>query len=105
MNLTAGSLYNLTMDPYEKYDMLFNGAVANRNPTTSPGRYAGMDNGWAGTLLGPVRAEFNKSIVQYPNIERFPGGGGNDENPNLQNPKNPLPYDPIKVPKTLGTGD
>ena len=42
-----GSTYNLTMDPYEKYDMTFNGAVAVRNPTTSPGRYAGMDNGWA----------------------------------------------------------
>jgi hypothetical protein len=24
--------------------------------------------------------------------------------PNLQNPKNPLPYDPIKVPKTVGSG-
>ena len=48
LNLGAiGSTYNLTMDPYEKYDMMFNGAVATRNPTTSPGRYAGMDNGWA----------------------------------------------------------
>ena len=46
-----GSTYNLTMDPYEKYDMTFNGAVATRNPTTSPGRYAGMDNGWAISLL------------------------------------------------------
>ena len=25
-----GALYNLTMDPYEKYDMFFNGAVASR---------------------------------------------------------------------------
>ena len=33
------------MDPYEKYDMMFNGAVSTRNPTSSPGRYAGMDNG------------------------------------------------------------
>jgi len=24
--------------------------------------------------------------------------------PNLQNPKNPLPYDPIKLPKTIGAG-
>ena len=45
------SLYNLTMDPYEKYDMMFNGAVSTRNPTSSPGRYAGMDNGWAISLL------------------------------------------------------
>ena len=52
LNLGAiGSIYNLTMDPYEKYDMTFNGAVATRNPTTSPGRYAGMDNGWAISLL------------------------------------------------------
>ena len=46
LNLGAiGSTYNLTMDPFEKYDMTFNGAVATRNPTTLPGRYAGMDNG------------------------------------------------------------
>ena len=45
------SLYNLTMDPYEKYDMMFNGAVATRNPPSSPGRYAGMDNGWALSLI------------------------------------------------------
>ena len=52
LNLGAiGSTYNLTMDPYEKYDMTFNGAVATRNPTSSPGRYAGMDNGWAISLL------------------------------------------------------
>ena len=47
-----GSTYNLTMDPYEKYDMTFNGAVAVRNPTSSPGRYSGMDNGWAISLAG-----------------------------------------------------
>jgi arylsulfatase len=96
------SVYNLTMDPYEKYDMMFNGAVATRNPTSSPGRYAGMDNGWVGSLLGIVQTEFNKSIVQYPSIERAPGGASTDENPNLQNPKNPLPYDPMKLPKTVG---
>ena len=26
--------------------MTFNGAVSARMPTTSPGRYAGYDNGW-----------------------------------------------------------
>ena len=26
------SIYNLTMDPYEKYDMTFNGAVSNPQP-------------------------------------------------------------------------
>ena len=49
--------------------------------------------------------EFNKSIVQYPNIERFPGGASNDMIPNLQNPKNPLPYDPMNAPTTVGVGD
>ena len=24
--------------------------------------------------------------------------------PNLQNPENPLPYDPMKLPKTIGAG-
>jgi arylsulfatase A-like enzyme len=102
LNLGAiGSIYNLTMDPYEKYDMLFNGAVSTRNPTTSPGRYAGMDNGWAISLMDIPISEFNKSIVQYPSIKRFPGGASNDNIPNLQNPENPLPYDPIKLPKTI----
>ena len=90
------------MDPYEKYDMMFNGAVATRNPTTSPGRYAGMDNGWAISLVDIPLTEFNKSIVKYPNIKRFPGGASNDMIPNLQNPENPLPYDPMKLPKTIG---
>ena len=90
------------MDPYEKYDMFFNGAVSTRNPTTSPGRYAGMDNGWAISLMDVPIGEFNKSIVKYPNIERFPGGASNDMIPNLQNPRNPLPYDPIKLGKTIG---
>ena len=104
-NLGAiGSTYNLTMDPYEKYDMMFNGAVSTRNPTTSPGRYAGMDNGWVFSLVDIPLTEFNKSIVKYPNIERFPGGASNDLKPNLQNPKNPLPYDPTTLPKTIGGG-
>ena len=105
--LTMGavpSIYNLTMDPYEKYDMMFNGAVATRNPTSSPGRYSGMDNGWAHSLIDIPLTDFNKSIVKYPNIERFPGGASNDMIPNLQNPKNPLPYDPMKLPKTIGAG-
>ena len=97
-----GSTYNLTMDPFEKYDMTFNGAVATRNPTSSPGRYAGMDNGWAISLLDIPLSEFNQSIVKYPSLKRFPGGASNDMIPNLQNPENPLPYDPMKIPKTMG---
>ena len=45
------SIYNLDHGPYEKYDMMFNGAVSTRNPPSSPGRYAGMDNGWALSLI------------------------------------------------------
>jgi hypothetical protein len=100
LNLGAiGATYNLTMDPYEKYDMTFNGAVSVRNPTTSPGRYAGMDNGWVISLVDVPLTEFNKSIVKYPNIKRFPGGASNDLIPNLQNPQNPLPYDPTTMPR------
>ena len=66
------------MDPYEKYDMTFNGAVSTRIPTTSPGRYAGYDNGWAVSLMAVPIGEFDKSIVDFPNIKRFPGGASND---------------------------
>ena len=45
-NLGAiGAAYNLTMDPFEKYDMTFNGAVAARLPQPSAGGNP-QDNGW-----------------------------------------------------------
>lgn len=91
-NLGAiGALYNLTMDPFEKYDMIFNGSVSTRVLTTSAGRYAGWDNGWALSLLEPVMIEFDKSVMKYPNIRRYPGGASNDLVPDLQHPDNPLP--------------
>jgi len=31
-----GAIYNLTMDPYEKYDMTFNGAASTRVLSSSP---------------------------------------------------------------------
>ena len=94
------------MDPFEKYDMTFNGAVSTRMPTTSPGRYAGYDNGWALSLIEPVIMEFDKSVVDFPNIKRFPGGASNDMTPDLQNPANPVPLMDIhKVVKTIGMGD
>jgi arylsulfatase len=86
-----GATYNLTMDPYEKYDMTFNGAVSTHTTTTSPGRYAGYDNGWVVSLMYIPLEEFDKSIVDFPNIKRFPGGASNDMSPNLQDPANPLP--------------
>ena len=95
-----GALYNLTMDPFEKYDMIFNGAMASRLPKTSPGQYAGMDNGWALSLTQPVLAEFDKSIVDFANIKRIAGGASNDMIPNLQNPENPLPYMDFKKPSS-----
>jgi arylsulfatase A-like enzyme len=65
---SIGSLYNLTMDPFEKYDMVFNGAMASRMPKSSPGQYAGEDNGWILSLIYPALIEFDQSIIKYPNI-------------------------------------
>ena len=79
------------MDPYEKYDMTFNGAAPARVLTTSPGRYAGQDNGWVVALIDPVMVEFDKTIMKFPSIPRFVGGASNDLKPNLQRPDNPVP--------------
>jgi arylsulfatase A-like enzyme len=100
---SIGALYNLTMDPYEKYDMVFNGAAPSRVLTTSPGKYAGEDNGWVLSLIYPALIEFDQSIMKYPSIKRFPGGASNDLVPNLQHPENPVPLlDPKNMPKSLG---
>jgi arylsulfatase A-like enzyme len=88
---SIGALYNLTMDPYEKYDMVFNGAAPARVLTTSPGKYSGQDNGWALSLIYPVVIDFDKSIMKYPSITRYVGGASNDLVPNLQHPENPVP--------------
>jgi hypothetical protein len=99
----GGSLYCLTMDPYEKYDMLFNGAVASRLPKSSPGVYAGEDNGWALSLFAPVIREFDDSITKYPSLKRVPAGS--DPTPNLRDPENPVPaLKPTKPPGTTGAG-
>ena len=70
---SIGAVYNLTMDPYEKYDMIFNGAAPTRVLTTSPGRYAGQDNGWVLALIEPVIVDFDKSIMKYPEHQALPG--------------------------------
>ncbi|WP_375780605.1 arylsulfatase [Bradyrhizobium sp. ma5] len=104
---SIGALYNLTMDPFEKYDMVFNGAMSARMPTQSPGKYAGQDNGWAAALIFPVVMEFNKSIVDFPNTKRSPGGASNDWRPDLQRPDNPVPLLDMKKPpnvRSLGGG-
>ena len=75
-------------------------------PTTSPGRYAGYDNGWALSLIQIPLMEFDKSVVDFPNIKRFPGGASNDIVPNLQHPGNPLPMMDIKhLVQTIGAAD
>jgi arylsulfatase len=105
LNMGLPAVYNLTMDPFEKYDMLFNGSVATRNPTSSPGRFSGQDNGWTSALTSPIIIDFNKSIIKYPNMRRVPGGASNDLIPNLQDPGNPVPaMDPYKAPKTGAMG-
>ena len=71
--------------------MTFNGAAPARVLTTSPGRYAGQDNGWALALIEPVILDFDKSVMKFPNIKRSPGGASTDLIPNLDNPDNPLP--------------
>jgi hypothetical protein len=38
-----------------------------------------------------VLADFDKSIMMYPSIKRFPGGASNDLIPDLQHPENPVP--------------
>ena len=87
------------MDPFEKYDMTFNGAVATRNPTTSPGRYSGMDNGWVLSLVEPVIVQFDKTLYEYPSIKRSLGGASNDVLPNLRNPTDPVPGMDVKKSK------
>ena len=103
---SIGAIYNLTMDPFEKYSMSFNGAVSSRMPQDSPGKYAGMDNGWALALLQTVIIDFDKSIVDFPSIQRVPGGASSDQVPNLMNPKNPVPAMDLKKPlQSIPAGD
>jgi hypothetical protein len=86
--------------------MIFNGAAPTRGTTTSPGRYAGEDNGWSGALTGAVLMDFDKSIMKYPSIQRAPGGASNDLIPDLQHPKNPLPLlEPGNMPKAAPSAD
>jgi arylsulfatase len=102
---SIGALYNLTMDPFEKYDMIFNGAAPYRVLTSSPGKYSGQDNGWVLSLVYPVLVDFDQSIMKYPNIKRFPGGASNDMVPNLQHPEDPVPLlKGIPMPKVQGGG-
>jgi len=100
-----GALYNLTMDPYEKYDMIFNGAAPMRVLSSSPGKYSGQDNGWVMAAIGPVIENFDKTIMKYPSLTRYPGGASTDLVPNLQRPTNPLPLlKPENLPHPQSVG-
>ncbi len=104
------ALYNLTMDPFEKYDMLFNGAAPSRYMTVSPGKYSGEDNGWALALLQPPMIEFDKTLIKFPSIMRVAGGASTDLIPNLQHPNDPVPLlkqqlKQGKEPRTGGGAD
>ena len=57
---------------YNRHRGKLNGAMSSRALTNSPGKYTGMDNGWTLALLQPVIIEFDKSIVEFPNIKRVP---------------------------------
>ena len=93
------AVYNLSMDPFERYDMIFNGAEgSSNNLKTSPGRYAGQDNGWTAAVFSQALSDFDKSIMKYPSIQRYPGGASNDLIPDL-----PL-LDPNNMPKAGSTG-
>ena len=75
-----GARYNLTMDPYGKYDMIFNGAAASRFPKASPGQYAGMDNRRVLSLFCPAIIDFRQvrrevsehKTIRRPRLERDP---------------------------------
>jgi arylsulfatase A-like enzyme len=104
-NLGAiGACYNLTMDPYEKYDMTFNGAAPYRLASSSPGKYAGEDNGWVLALIEPVLIDFDKSIVKFPSIARYVGGASNDLKPDLQKPWDPVPLLKDQIEKLHNVG-
>jgi hypothetical protein len=72
------AIYNLTTDPYEKYDQVLNGAAPTRVLSTSPGKYAGEDKGSALALPEPMILDFDKTIMQFPSIKRSPGGASTD---------------------------
>ena len=75
------------------------------SPRKVPCSRAGMVRGLA-PLVSVLQMEFDKSIVDFPNIKPFPGGASNDMVPNLQDPANPLPLMDIKrVVRTIGAPD
>ena len=74
-NLGAiGAIYNLTMDPFEKYDMTFNGAAPARVLSSSPGKYArpGQRLGrWRWSRAGDDRLrQVDHQVPEHPALRR-----------------------------------
>jgi arylsulfatase len=79
-SLKIPALYDLWWDPGENYDIVFNGAAPTRGDfKTSPGRYAGEDNGWIGLYISPVLDKFWDEMKAHPNIPYKPFGAGSWE--------------------------
>lgn len=77
LNLKIPAFYYLPWDPGESYDMTFNGAAPTRGDLkTSPGRYAGQDNGWIGIDVNPSLVQFFEELKKYPNLPYKPFGAG-----------------------------
>ena len=49
--------------------LIFNCAMSYRLASSSPGKYAGRDNGWVLSLIYPALIDFDKSIIK----EQCPG--------------------------------
>jgi arylsulfatase len=50
--------------------------------------------------------EFDESVMKYPSIRRFPGGGSTDLIPDLQHPDNPAPLlNPKHMPVATPAGN
>lgn len=99
LSLEAPAVYNLKQDPGEEYDMFFNGAAPRTAGVlgTSPGRYAGQDNGWTLLFAGAIVKKFSESVEEFPNIETIPTTTAMGADlpdfvaPNLMPSREPLP--------------
>ncbi len=54
------------MDPYEKYDMTFNGAVSYRLASSCRGKVLRPGQRLVFSLIYPPLIEFDKLIIKYP---------------------------------------
>ena len=99
----AGSgLYPGRVQPHHgslmrSYDMVFNGSRSRGERTDIARKIRRRRQRLVGGALLGGLADFDKTIMQYPSIQRSPGGASNDLIPDLQHPKNPVP---LSIPTT-----